>query len=141
MIPSKKLIETINKFQKKRNNFDKNITKETWTLDHFTKWNNMNMIWSKLEDLIELEMLPFVEENEEDIFTIKEGDVYTIIGERIAYEIEIVKIIGDEVPLEHKENFRNFIETLEPIRKGTIKDEVFYFNENESVIVYYRTNE
>jgi len=60
-IPKQKLIDTIEAFDRKQKQMDKDFekeTKETWTLEKFQEWRKMQKAWSKLQDVIEFEIKP-----------------------------------------------------------------------------------
>jgi hypothetical protein len=64
MIQKQTLIDAIEAFDQKRKqiilSFEKE-TIETWTLEKFQEWEKMNAAWGKLQDVIEVEILPLTE--------------------------------------------------------------------------------
>lgn len=69
MIPKKTIIETIEKFDKKYKELNaqlKKETQETWTIEKFQKWQDMEEAWRKLEDVVELNLLNYTYETDED---------------------------------------------------------------------------
>lgn len=69
MIPKKTLVGTINQFEEKYNKLNDELnklskeSKENWSLEKFEEWYKMQKAWIKLADVIEFELLPFVEKN------------------------------------------------------------------------------
>jgi hypothetical protein len=64
MIPKQTLIDTIEAFDQKQKQMDKDFekeTKETWSLEKFQEWRKMQKAWRKLQDVIEFEIKPLTE--------------------------------------------------------------------------------
>ena len=64
MIPQETLIKTIQEFEEVRKTLNKDLDKETedtWTLDKFRKWREMEEAWQKLEKVIEFDIKPLTE--------------------------------------------------------------------------------
>ena len=64
MIPKQILIDTIEAFDQKQKQMDKDFedeTKEPWTLDKFQEWRKMQKAWGRLKDVIEFEIKPLSE--------------------------------------------------------------------------------
>lgn len=69
MIPKKTIIETIEKFDKKFKELNAQLdkeTQETWTIEKFQKWQDMEEAWRKLEDVVELNLLNYTYETDEN---------------------------------------------------------------------------
>jgi hypothetical protein len=64
MIPKQTLIDTIEAFDQKQKQMDKDFekeTEETWGLEKFQEWRKMKKAWGKLQDVIEFEIKPLTE--------------------------------------------------------------------------------
>lgn len=69
MIPKKTIIETIEKFDKKFKELNAQLdkeTQETWTIEKFQKWRDMEEAWRKLEDVVEDNLLNYTYETDEE---------------------------------------------------------------------------